>query len=49
VLAGCLVPQLWKLYRTRSAQDLSYLFLMLYNLGLLLSFIYLCAPRRVSH
>lgn len=41
MLAGCLVPQLWKLYWTRSAQDLSYLFLFLYNLGLLLSFIYL--------
>ena len=31
----------WKLYATRSARDLSYLFLCLYCVGCLLSFVYL--------
>lgn len=41
MLAACLAPQLWKLYRTRSARDLSYLYLCMYDAGLLLTFIYL--------
>ena len=41
VLAACLVPQLYKLWATQSARDLSYLFLTLYNLGLTLTFVYL--------
>jgi uncharacterized protein with PQ loop repeat len=41
VLAACLAPQLYKLWATQSALDLSYLFLALYNVGLTLSFIYL--------
>lgn len=41
LLAACLAPQLWKLYATRSARDLSYLFLCLYCAGCLLSFVYL--------
>lgn len=40
-MAACLAPQLWKLYATRSARDLSYLFLCLYCVGCLLSFVYL--------
>lgn len=31
----------WKLYATRSARDLSYLFLSLYCAGCLLTFVYL--------
>ncbi|PRW59402.1 integrin-linked kinase-associated serine threonine phosphatase 2C [Chlorella sorokiniana] len=41
LLAACLAPQLWKLYATRSARDLSYLFLALYCAGCLLTFVYL--------
>ena len=41
VLAACLAPQLYKLWVTKSARDLSYLFLALYNVGLTLTFIYL--------
>lgn len=39
-LALCLIPQLLKLYQTRSAADLSYLFLLLYSLGLSLKLVY---------
>lgn len=35
------VPRSWRLYSTRSARDLSYLFLALYNAGLVLTFVYL--------
>ena len=33
ILAFCLLPQLWKVWRTRSATDLSMPFLVLYNTG----------------
>lgn len=41
VLAACLVPQLWKLFRRRSAADISLPFLLIYLLGLAVSFVYL--------
>ena len=41
VLAACLLPQLWRLYRTRSARDLSYPYIVAYSVGLLLTFLYL--------
>lgn len=41
VLAACLLPQLWKLVRTRSAADISLPFLLIYLLGLVVSFVYL--------
>lgn len=41
VLAACLAPQLWRLYKTRSARDISYLYLAFYTSGITLSFIYL--------
>lgn len=41
VLAACLIPQLWKLGRTRSAADISLPFLLIYLLGLVVSFVYL--------
>lgn len=41
VLSACLLPQLYRLWRTRSARDLSYLYLIAYSTGLLLTFIYL--------
>jgi len=34
LLAVCLIPQLWRIYATRSATDLSYGWLALYGLGL---------------
>ena len=33
ILSFCLLPQLWKVWRTRSATDLSMPFLVLYNTG----------------
>lgn len=33
ILAFCLLPQLWKMYRTRSAEDLSMPFIVLYTVG----------------
>jgi uncharacterized protein with PQ loop repeat len=36
-----MVPQLYKLYKTRKAQDLSLIFLLLYLIGTLLLFLYL--------
>lgn len=33
ILSFCLVPQLWKMYCTRSAADLSMPFIVLYTLG----------------
>lgn len=33
VLAACLLPQVWRLYRTRSAFDLSYVYFVLFALG----------------
>jgi uncharacterized protein with PQ loop repeat len=41
ILAACLVPQLVRMARTRSAKDLSYLFLIFYNIGLVLMAVYL--------
>lgn len=41
VLSACLIPQLWRLYRTRSAGDLAYLYLLAYCSGLFLTFLYL--------
>ncbi len=35
ILSFCLLPQLWKVWRTRSATDLSMPFLVLYNTGAL--------------
>ena len=40
-LAACLVPQILKLITTKSARDLSYLFLFLFNAGLVLTLVYL--------
>ncbi len=36
ILSFCLLPQLWKVWRTRSATDLSMPFLVLYNTGALM-------------
>ena len=33
ILAICLVPQLWKMWRTQSADDLSMPFILLYTVG----------------
>lgn len=41
VLSACLLPQLYRLYRTRSARDLAYLYLFAYCIGLFLTFLYL--------
>lgn len=41
ILSACLIPQLWRLYRTRSAGDLAYLYLLAYCSGLFLTFLYL--------
>lgn len=41
LLSACLLPQLVRLYRTRSARDISYLYLIAYSLGLFLTFLYL--------
>lgn len=48
VLAACLCPQLWRLYKTRSARDLSYMYLFLYNTGLALTFVYLFYEEAVA-
>lgn len=45
VLAACLLPQLYRLYRTRSARDLSYPYIVAYSVGLLLTFLYLYWER----
>ena len=36
ILSFCLLPQLWKMWRTRSASDLSLPFIILYTVGALL-------------
>ncbi|KFM23128.1 hypothetical protein F751_3319 [Auxenochlorella protothecoides] len=41
VLSACLLPQLYRLYRTRSARDLAYPYLFAYCIGLFLTFLYL--------
>lgn len=41
ILAACMTPQLLRLWQTRSARDLSYLFLILYLLGLALMTVYM--------
>lgn len=41
LLAASLAPQLIKLVLTKSAFDLSYLFLWMYNAGLVLTLVYL--------
>ncbi|KAL4443648.1 hypothetical protein ABPG75_011385 [Micractinium tetrahymenae] len=41
VLAACLIPQLWKLLRTRSAADINLAFLLTYLFGLAVSVVYL--------
>ncbi len=41
VSAACLLPQLVRLWTTRSAHDLSYLFLVLYCIGLVFTCVYL--------
>ena len=33
ILSFCLLPQLWKMWSTRSASDLSMPFIVLYTLG----------------
>ena len=40
-MASMMVPQLYKLWKTKRAQDLSLIFLFLYLTGTLLLFIYL--------
>lgn len=40
VLAACLTPQLYKIWKTRSARDLSYFHLASYTTGLVLTFAY---------
>ncbi|GAB4815991.1 hypothetical protein N2152v2_003037 [Parachlorella kessleri] len=41
VLAACMTPQLVRLYKTRSARDISYIFLVLNAVGLSFTFVYL--------
>lgn len=41
LLAICLMPQLWKMYRSKSAQDISYGWTAFYFLGLIFYFAYL--------
>lgn len=41
VLAACLTPQIYKIWKTRSARDLSYWYLTAYTVGLLLTTLYL--------
>lgn len=41
LLGACAMPQIIKLVRTRSASDISYVFLSAYILGLFLTFLYL--------
>lgn len=40
ILSGCLIPQLIKAVRTKSAKDISYLWQVLSLVGLFLTFIY---------
>ncbi len=40
-LAICTLPQIWQMYRTRSAADLQKRFLFLYLAGSVLTFVYL--------
>lgn len=41
LLAFCLVPQLWKIYRTRSSKDIDYGWTALYAAGLAFNIAYL--------
>ena len=41
LLGVCLVPEVWHVWRTKSASDLSWLWLIIYGCGLALSVAYL--------
>lgn len=45
VLAACLTPQIYKIWKTRSARDLSYWYLIAYTVGLSLTAVYLILEK----
>uniref|UniRef100_A0A1D1ZRB4 Uncharacterized protein n=1 Tax=Auxenochlorella protothecoides TaxID=3075 RepID=A0A1D1ZRB4_AUXPR len=45
LLGACAMPQIIRLIRTKSASDISYVFLLAYILGLFLTFLYLFWKR----
>ncbi|KAI8609221.1 hypothetical protein BC830DRAFT_1054439, partial [Chytriomyces sp. MP71] len=45
ILAICTLPQLYQMYKTRSADDISLTWAVMYTSGLILTAIYLCFVR----
>eukprot|EP00088_Acartia_fossae_P017710 TRINITY_DN20124_c0_g1_i2.p1 TRINITY_DN20124_c0_g1~~TRINITY_DN20124_c0_g1_i2.p1 ORF type:complete len:138 (-),score=12.31 TRINITY_DN20124_c0_g1_i2:252-665(-) len=48
IIAFALTPQLYKIYRTRSADDISYGFTAIYATGLILTLIYLLMVNAIA-
>lgn len=48
ILAVCQAPQLIKIFRTKSAADLSYIYMALYSIGLLFICIYVSRSGDMS-
>ncbi|KAI8475639.1 MAG: hypothetical protein J3K34DRAFT_517258 [Monoraphidium minutum] len=48
ILAGCILPQLARLWRTQSSQDISWAFNVLYLIGLALTLVYLHAKEALA-
>ncbi|KAL7754282.1 hypothetical protein RI367_000263 [Sorochytrium milnesiophthora] len=48
VLALCLIPQIWKVWRTKSAQDISYWWQAMYTVGLIITLAYLVRLNAIA-